>query len=787
MTNSAEWPVNRKAAVAFAALASLFSFASFSGWVFHSRVLRAFGTTGLPISPMSAIGYFTLSLGFVFAIRGEPVRARLTWAITLLIAGLTVFQNLSGISLGTDGLLFPEGVKEFPFAHPGRPGVTSTTIFLLLVFSGYLATSRHLRGDKAGDLIASGVLCAVSATMVLILFMSPTDPVAKQYTLSVPATLIGLSLLVAFVLWQSDFAWVRLLSTNREEPPVLQSLLPAVLLLPLVPSLLGQALEAGALLTPLGQRLMVLILNIALVGLITYGAVRRAGHDRAMLLEMIEALRATETRLSTAIDAARLGIFEWEISTGQFYWSVGTEERLGVVPGSLPNFDAWAATIVPEDLEIVMRRMDEAIARQADGFSFRYRFRQVNGTVSQVEGSAAIFYDGKGELARAVGVLLNMTEQEEREMALRGREAQLRSILDTVPDPLVVTDEAGTIRQFSAAAQALWGYSPEEIIGRDYRLLSPKEDFEENAAKLALYVESNGVISETITAVGEAKDGRRFPVELRVGLARVDGKLLITIFARDMTKQLASEERLSELSSELAHVSRLSAMSELAANLAHELNQPLSAAANFLAAGQMLIERGEDVERVGELLGMANEQTLRAGEIIRRLRAFMARGEVELRPESVEQTVRDAAELGLVGTGPLHIRVDFKFDREVGRMLADRIQVQQVLVNLLRNSVDALRSTQSASRQIIVSARKVSENMVEIEIADTGPGMPESVLQQLFSRFSTTKGERGGMGIGLSISKRIIKAHGGELKAENRLEGGASFRFTIPAVEEVEA
>jgi two-component system sensor kinase FixL len=190
------------------------------------------------------------------------------------------------------------------------------------------------------------------------------------------------------------------------------------------------------------------------------------------------------------------------------------------------------------------------------------------------------------------------------------------------------------------------------------------------------------------------------------------------------------------------------------------------------------------VERIGELLGMAKDQTLRAGEIIRRMRAFTARGEVEIRPESVEQTVRDAVELVLVGTGQFHIRVDYDFDPDAEQMLADRIQVQQVLVNLLRNSVDALRNAGPGSRQINLCSRKVKGNMVEIEIADTGPGIPSTVLDQLFSRFTTTKSERGGMGIGLSISKRIIEAHGGELKAINRQQGGASFRFTIPAVDQ---
>jgi two-component system sensor kinase FixL len=240
------------------------------------------------------------------------------------------------------------------------------------------------------------------------------------------------------------------------------------------------------------------------------------------------------------------------------------------------------------------------------------------------------------------------------------------------------------------------------------------------------------------------------------------------------------------LSTDLAHVSRQSAMSELAADIAHELNQPLSATSNFLAAARMLIEKGEEAGRVSELLRMGGEQTLRAGEIIRRMRDFAARHEVEMRVESVEQTVRDAAELVLVGTGQFHIRVTYDLDPEAQFMFADRIQVQQVLVNLLRNAMQALRPLPASRREIIIISRKIEGNMIEIMIGDTGNGIPDSVLGELFTRFTTTKGSKGGMGIGLSISKRIIEAHGGTLSAENRPEGGACFRFTLPAVGEGE-
>jgi two-component system sensor kinase FixL len=260
--------------------------------------------------------------------------------------------------------------------------------------------------------------------------------------------------------------------------------------------------------------------------------------------------------------------------------------------------------------------------------------------------------------------------------------------------------------------------------------------------------------------------------------------MLLTVFVRDLAEQLATEARISDLSNEMAHVSRQSAMSELAADLAHELNQPLSATSNFLAAAKMLLERGESAERIAELLKMGSEQTQRAGDIIRRMRAFMARGEVEMRAESIERTVRDAADLLLVGPNRLRLRLSYDLASDVRLMLADRVQVQQVLVNLVRNATEAMKDCDESARQVTISSRKIEDQMVEIAVADNGPGIPAHVLENLFTRFTTTKSSGGGMGIGLSISKRIIEAHGGTLSAENLPEGGACFRFTLPAIEQ---
>lgn len=509
--------------------------------------------------------------------------------------------------------------------------------------------------------------------------------------------------------------------------------------------------------------------------------------DISERVSALRALRASEERLAQATAAHELGIFDWDMSGDHIEWSPGTEQRLGLPPGSLSSFANWRQLIDQNDLEDLRATVMRAVEQRADRFSFRYRLTIGGGAGRTLEGSARCFYDAKGELIRVVGAVLDITERDEREAALRRREAQLRTVLETVPDAMIVVTGGGAIMQFSAAAEELWGYRASDVVGRHFSMLMPSDEVDASQTVLQRFLETGeGLVGEVLVGTALTADGRRFPAEMRAGAARSDDHLLITVFIRDLSERVASELRLSELNNEIAHVSRQSAMSEMAADLAHELNQPLSATANFLAAARMLIERGEGGPRVTDLLRMGSEQTQRAGEIIRRLRAFVARGEVEMRVESVERTIRDAVELVLVGTGHFNLRVSFNLDPAARFILADRIQVQQVLVNLLRNAVQALKLVEPDERQITITSEKQPDQMIAITVTDSGPGLPAHVLETLFSRFTTTKGGAGGMGIGLSISKRIIEGHGGTLSAENAPGAGASFRFTLPGIEEGE-
>jgi two-component system sensor kinase FixL len=280
--------------------------------------------------------------------------------------------------------------------------------------------------------------------------------------------------------------------------------------------------------------------------------------------------------------------------------------------------------------------------------------------------------------------------------------------------------------------------------------------------------------------VGERKDGSTFPMELAVGEMNSNNQRFFTGFIRDLTERQRTEARLQELQTELVHISRLTAMGEMASALAHELNQPLSAIANYMKGSRRLLESRSDEESalIRDAMEKAAGQSLRAGQIIRRLRDFVARGESERRVESVKKLIEEASALALVGAKEEGVRVRFQIDPAHDLVLVDKVQMQQVLLNLIRNAVDAME--QSPRRELLVATRALSGNLVEVSVSDTGSGIAPEVAAQLFQPFITTK--RYGMGVGLSISRSIVEGHGGRITMEPNEGGGTVFRFTMQGV-----
>jgi two-component system sensor kinase FixL len=351
---------------------------------------------------------------------------------------------------------------------------------------------------------------------------------------------------------------------------------------------------------------------------------------------------------------------------------------------------------------------------------------------------------------------------------------------------MVVINERGLIQSFSSAAERLFGHAAADVLGKNVKMLMPSPYREDHDGYIARYLRTGErrIIGIGRVVVGQRSDGSTFPMELAVGEMHVRDQRFFTGFIRDLTERQLTEARLQELQSELVHMSRLTAMGEMASALAHELNQPLSAIANYMKGSRRLLENSQD-QGAGLLrnaMDKAAEQALRAGDIIRRLRDFVARGESERRVEDVKKLIEEASALALVGAKDKGIRVRFAFTPRLDHVLADKVQVQQVLLNLIRNAIDAMETADV--RELVIATAPAADNMVEISVADTGAGIAPEIAGQLFQPFVTTKSQ--GMGVGLSISRTIIESHGGSITPRSNPGGGTTFTFTLPAVNKEE-
>jgi two-component system, LuxR family, sensor kinase FixL len=390
-------------------------------------------------------------------------------------------------------------------------------------------------------------------------------------------------------------------------------------------------------------------------------------------------------------------------------------------------------------------------------------------------------------LSAAMGAFLLRNQRSASELRIANEElatshAHMQSILETVPDAMVVIDERGAIQSFSAAAERLFGFAAAEVQGRNVSMLMPAPYRQAHDGYLDRYLTTGErrIIGVGRIVVGQRKDGGTFPMELAVGEVAQDGKRRFIGFVRDLTQRQERERLLHEVQSELLHVSRLSTMGEMASALAHELNQPLSAIANYLRGSKRLLQNSPDDQApvIMEAMDKAAEQAVRAGQVIQRLRDFVTRGETEKRIESIKKLVEESTALALVAAKDISVRVSLRLDPPLDLVVVDKVQIQQVLLNLLRNALEAMQT--SERRELDVSTSPAEDNMVAVDVRDTGCGISPDLASRLFQPFVTTK--RQGMGVGLSISRTIIEAHGGQITVAPNPGGGTIFRFTLRGV-----
>ncbi len=356
-------------------------------------------------------------------------------------------------------------------------------------------------------------------------------------------------------------------------------------------------------------------------------------------------------------------------------------------------------------------------------------------------------------------------------------EAGFQALLDAAVDAIVVIDCRGHIETFNRSAEKLFGYSAEEIRGSNVSMLMPQPYRREHDGYLARYLETGEarIIGIGREASGQRKDGTVFPMELSVGEFRDSKTVRFVGIVRDITERKETERLIRQQQERLEHVMRLGTLGEMAAGIAHEINQPLTAISTYAQAARRLIDSGlmED-DRLLEVLEKTGAQAERAGAIIRRIRNLARKRPAQRERHDIARVVDEALRLAEVDARLHDVNLSGTAEPDLPPAWVDAVQIQQVVLNLVRNAME----TTPPSTSIMVETLCRSEEEVIIRVCDDGPGLDEDLISEIFNPFFTTKTH--GTGMGLSISRSIVTSHGGRLEAKNRPDGGATFSVILP-------
>jgi two-component system sensor kinase FixL len=457
------------------------------------------------------------------------------------------------------------------------------------------------------------------------------------------------------------------------------------------------------------------------------------------------------------------------------FWSAGAERLYGWSPREAVGRRSHdlLATRLPRPLDSIQATL------LADGtWHGELQHRTRDGRTLSVASHWALQRSRDGRPSRVVEINHDLGFQQPEITAMR----RLAAIVESSNDAIIGKDLSGIVTHWNRAAEAMFGYRAAEIVGRPIVVLFPPD----RVAEEAMFLERirRGERVEHYETVRQRKDGSRFPASLTVSPIYDDAGAIVgaSKILRDLSERHDREKRLREAQSELFHVQRLTELGQLISALVHEVNQPLAAIGNYAGAGKRLLAAG-NAGATATALQKIIEQTERAHQIIQRLRNFVKKSDSEQRPEHLPAMIQEGVALAMVSLRKEHVAVETKLDPDAAQVAADRVQVQQVLFNLLRNAMEAME--ESARREVVITTALCGTGMIEIGVADTGPGLAPEVRANLFRPFVTTKGN--GMGVGLSICRSIVETHGGQLWAEDNPGGGTVFRFTLPRVPDTDA
>ena len=737
-----------------------------AGWLTGMPILSGFGSSEIYMQPWTAIGCLSLAVAVFYASTQRVVAARSLLAIPLAIILSTLFQELTGLDLGIDQLLFTDSVLRQPQIHPGRPRLMPAISMLFLAFATLASTSSNSHVQRLITVCAClPIALAILSGTLLPLGFGSVGEEARHAVMSYPTATVITIIAIVILMHRRQIAWPvdPACGLGRD---TLQLLLLACVLLPVLTTIWQlRNHEHGHVSHELAEIIQAAVHVAASCLMIAWAWIRIGRESTA------------RWAFSTAIDSAPIAITN--IRGQVIHWCKGCERLYGWTFEEAQGRNKYELTyaILPQtadqvpiheqplEMEITERRRDGALLRVLET-------RQVVQPRSDIPPMVVL-------------TMTDITERERRTEMLEAREMELRSILDTVPEALMTVDERRQVRTFSAAAEKLFGYSANEIVGRHIGLLLP--DCAEAGPCLRLTPKDEtwtATSSQSRTTIGLDHEGNAIPVELAVGETLIGNELVSTAFVRNLSDQIATQVRLDELREQLLHAARVSAMGEMGAGLAHELNQPLTATANLLGAASMRLNQEDSREIVRELIDLANVEVLRAGKIIRHMRAFVTTSDLQIRAVPLNELIADALQLARSGARQAGVALHYRPSASSPEVLADRVQIQQVLVNIISNALDAFARDRPEAPEIHIHSMELEDGNVVIQLLDNGPGFPPSLVEGPLKAFVSTR--KNGIGLGLSISRRIIEGHAGTLTFGNRPQGGAVVEFTLPTYREAD-
>lgn len=485
-------------------------------------------------------------------------------------------------------------------------------------------------------------------------------------------------------------------------------------------------------------------------------------------------LRESEYSLARAQQLARIGNWEFSLTSGQLSGSAEIYRIIGLRQGEIPSFESFVAEhIHPDDQDLIAHSLQDAISTgQPRPLEFRL-LRISDQDLRYVRADAELVCDN-GQPRRIVGTLQDVTEQKRVELALRESEEKFRVLTERSP-VMVVIARAGRIVYCNPTLAEVTGYALEELQQMSFlNIIHPEfRDFvaERHRRRLAGEDLSRRYEIKILT-----KQGQQRWFDLSAQLIDFESEPAVLVACVDITERKAAEQQIWEMDAQLAHVSRLSMMGEMVAGIAHEINQPLSAIANFAAACRNTINAsGHTYEApIQQWLDTVNQQAVRCGDIIRRLRKFVKKEDDECRNVDLNSVVNESIALISSDLRQRSI-IQCQLPERGPIVYANHVQIQQVLVNLLRNACDAVKD-QDSPRVIVTVAQQ--DAVAQVSVQDNGPGIEPADWNRLFDAFYTTK--PGGMGMGLAISKSIMESLDGRLQFSPVVPNGAKFVIQIP-------